>query len=189
MWFWLFFQTNILYISLGSLACLVYCQNTEDERGRWAAVLTFSVCEHKTAWMCGFSACRHVWCVYLCSYQIHWHTCAPESHPFSFHCHKEDKLESVLKQRKCSQTNSPSVSKYRVILTKCFRYFVYFGVCPKLFLRALLWKVCNWLLTAGNQSQCSFLSKWRESKLVQLSLIISPSDRLRDFLLAFFYFC
>lgn len=69
-----------------------------------------------------------------------------------------------------------------------FLSFVYFGVCPKLFLCATLWKVCNWLLTAGNQSQCSFLSKRRESKLVQLSLIISPSGRLRDFLLAFFYF-
>lgn len=111
---------KLIYISLGSLACLLHFQNTEDERGRWAAVLARSVCECKIEWMCVFSVRRHVWCMYWCSYQIHWRTCAPESHPFSFHCHKEDKLESILKQRKCCQRNSPSISKWRVIVTKCF---------------------------------------------------------------------
>lgn len=180
---------KLIYISLGCLACLLHFQNTEDERGRWAAVLTCSVCECKIAWMfVFFSVCRHVWCMYWCSYQIHWHTCDPESHPFSFHCHKEDKLESILKQRTCCQWN---VREIWQIVTKCFfsPFYLLWCFVPIFFF-------CVWLSgkfatdfkQRGTNHSVIFLHKQENSNFFNFLQLSTYQASYGNFFLAFFYF-
>lgn len=111
--------------------------------------------------------------MYWCSYQIHWHTCDPESHPFSFHCHKEDKLESVLKQRTCCQWN---LEKFAIGVKKQLwpnvppPPFIYFGVLSQFYCAWLSGKFATGFKQWGTNHSAIFFQK---NKRIQTSLTFS----------------